>query len=423
MNTKNDFNGYFNCKSQGTFPRTISDSEYGWYHSTSEAVFCKFFRTENAINKTTTNVYGSRERNSGFIRDEWDLILGKGAKNNRYTPDAWLVYKDQATDKLVADIIDIKARGYNEDQDQQRITKDLLITGCFTTPMKGEVRKGLSSDKEFNCSIRKICYISSSGITAVDATGKPTQASIYKCPKCGSIEIKTSREQHTCTKCGSLLPNSIYTTPAEILTRYHDEDRVNIHIAEYTAACEMFEEVASGIGLTLTPVIPLHEKDKRNFVHLLDPRGNNRLITPDYCYTAQDKGMPSFENVPEQQGIIFILPESIYRPTKADGTLKTIKKITANKQTPIHSAIFWCPDGLWCTESGRGEKLKAACFYDHTCSDGQHFAWAGSTEDDTCPRCGGHCHQITPAGRQLPLSLTAAEVIKMANEAKRKWNN
>lgn len=217
--------------------------------------------------------------------DKLEEFKSSGAKT--YKADYTLYYREDEDGNIIADLIDIKGKELEADAKQQELAREIPAAICGT----------VQHDKAANRSvfIRSFSLVTAQGThyftfdnRGEDGFGVP--ASLYKCPKCGRIEVHPA-DQITCSACGYEFTDADSPIPNREALRAYTEIRTSNSSDAAMAAREAFAKNAKERGLIM---FDANSDDSSCIMRIETPELDKQLeLTPDFAYISQ-----SHRNIP-----------------------------------------------------------------------------------------------------------------------------
>lgn len=351
-NTRDNFNTCFAPKYKA---RRIAYREGGWAHSMTEAALTPFLR------KNTTAEW-ARDKYIFCIDDKYQANI------NRYTPDYILFYGSTDDGAEVCDLIDIKAKSYSKDKEQQVLISQ--APGFIDTIQEFE-----DDSPKHKLYIRSLIILTASECRYYDSEHLDdlgTPAEIYKCPECGAIEFLPAHRQ-TCTKCGHDFSNDKpFATPGEALLMYKRT------MPTRTGATQKYKDTflkrCEEYNIALSP-----DDDK---FRIEDSNNDHRYYEADFSFVSQDYHFTTYPNVPKLETQVGVFAD----PEADKDLIEMITRAAANHEMPFDAFVFLTPQGMFITERDHGAVRRPAKF--HTC-DACGKGYIASDEFPECPHCCG----------------------------------
>lgn len=340
----NDYNKFNPCFFPHIKPaRIMSRYTGGYYHSSSEAPFGKFLSDHGKLH-------------IDFDKDTVEYAYDPSVVQlTRYTPDFNMYFGKNEDGAIIADLIDVKAKAPSEDP--------------AVAMLANNVKRGiLGNTHEFKSKKiypRSFVIATASGLyyfddIVDDPNGIP--AMIYKCPKCGKVEI-LPEHRLTCTKCGHNFEiDDAFCAPSDAMVQYTRRDAIKTELTDkfrshFLDRCREYN----------IDVVDMSNRDlaaKKQMFRIELPEFPSQYYEADFAYICQDASVHSYNNTPELQAHVGIITSA-----QDKELIEALVRHAADKETPIDAFVFVTPNGMYITERWHGAKMRPA-----------HFA--------TCPKCG-----------------------------------
>ncbi|WP_165043712.1 hypothetical protein [Adlercreutzia sp. ZJ138] len=343
--------------------RILSRHTGGYYHSMSEAPFGKFLADHGRLHL---------DYDTDTVEYAYDPSIP--VSSPRYTPDFNMYYGKDASGNIIADLVDIKAKGPDADHKVQQLAADV----------RAGILGNIHDYKRANKSIYPRAFIIATAsrlyyydTTTDDPDGVP--ARIYKCPSCGKVEILPAHRL-VCTKCGHAYDiDDQFCSPAEAMVQYARRDatrteRTDKYRTLFVQRCRQYNIDAYDLSNRKLAV-------KQKLLRIELPEFPSQYYESDFAYISQDRSCRSYNNTPQLQTHIGIFTD----PERDEELIQALVRHAADKETPIDAFVFLTPKGMFITERLHGPTMRQAHF--HTCKS----CSKGYIASDDYPEC-PHCH-------------------------------